>query len=199
MSDISIVSAQLQAGDPVAGVTLEAYVKCERANRPVYLACVDSENDGKVLDSANATLQFRWLRSSECIENTACCHFHPDRKATLCCGFWKADLIAHGYMFAHACHCSVECFSSQFHVQRQYWERAQAAKQRSVEGERLSCCCSSRQRRYQLSQRFIGCLQVMKRAVVSLALLAGWCVHPTVRLLGPSWALRRSTPLARSM
>ena len=118
-------------------------MKCERANRPVYLACVDSSNDSNLLDSVNATLQFRWLRSSECIENATWCHFHPERKATLCCGFWKAELIAHGYMFAHACHCSVECFSSQFHVQRQYWERAQAAKQRTVDGASSCRCWSS--------------------------------------------------------
>lgn len=136
MADVAIVSVQLQS-EPVSGVPLEAYVKCEKNGRHVQLACVDGSCDGSATDSGHGDgpgLQFRWFRSSECVESTAWCHFHPERKATLYCGFWKSELIAYGYMFDQACHCSVECFLAQFHVQLRYWEQAQAAKQRSGKG-----------------------------------------------------------------
>lgn len=136
MTDVAIVSVQLQS-EPVSGVPLEAYVKCEKNGRPVQLACVDGSCDGSATNGGHGDspgLQFRWFRSSECVESTAWCHFHPERKATLYCGFWKSELISYGYMFDQACHCSVECFLAQFHVQLRYWEKAQAAKQRSGKG-----------------------------------------------------------------
>jgi hypothetical protein len=140
MSDTSTFFVQLQAGEPVAGVTIEAYVKCAKSIRALPLCFAETSSDGgELVGAEKATLQFRWLRSSECTENSAFCHFHPERKATLYCGFWRSELITYGYLFAHACHCDVECFAAKFHVQRQYWEKAQAAKKRSVAGECPHC------------------------------------------------------------
>jgi hypothetical protein len=128
MAQLSITSVQLQVGEPVAGVTLEAYVKCEGGQ----FSWDDDGVEQSVLEpSSTFSVRCRWFRacvSDDHIRASISCHFHPDRPASFYCGFWKTELSAYGYVYAHACHCSLECFSEHFHVQRAYWQQANDAR-----------------------------------------------------------------------
>jgi hypothetical protein len=131
---------QLQVREPVAGVTLEAYVKCDGTQAGLMLWDDDELDQGPVDPSAHFAVRCRWFRanvSDDRVTSSSVCHFHPDRPAAFYCGFWKTELSSYGYMFAHACHCSLECFAEHFQVQRAYWERAHDAKLQSAEGTYL--------------------------------------------------------------
>ena len=144
MACLSIASVQLQVREPVAGVTLEAYIKCEGAQgAPVNWD--GDEADQPAADPAFA-VRCRWFRACVGDDRVTCstnCHFHPDRPATFYCGFWRTELSSYGYVYAHACHCSLECFAEHFQVQREYWERAHDAKKQSADGTPLNEHCAA--------------------------------------------------------
>lgn len=139
MASLSIASVQLQVREPVVGVTLEAYVKCERSQGG-QISWDEDEAEQHLGDTANDyAVRFRWFRACASEDRVSCssvCHFHPDRPATFYCGFWKSELSSYGYVYAHACHCSIDCFSEHFQVQKAYWERAYDAKRLYTEGVR---------------------------------------------------------------
>lgn len=136
MAHLSIASVQLQVREPVAGVTLEAYVKCEGG----LVNWDEDEADQPFSESSSSfAVRCRWFRacvSDDRVSSSSVCHFHPDRPATFYCGFWRTELSSYGYVYAHACHCSLECFTEHFQVQRAYWERAHVAKKQSADGAR---------------------------------------------------------------
>lgn len=159
-----IGSVQLQVREPVAGVTLDAYVKCSAGASSCHQSCEDNALDQTSEVSVDQSLlRYRWYRAADTehhIGSTVYCHIHPNRPAAFYCAFWKSELTPYGYIFPQACHCSLTCFQQHFHLQRRFWERAHSAKIRTAESKALifefgnisSGSCRSRRRFVQGAQ-----------------------------------------------
>lgn len=147
MSRCVLAQVQVLPAEPVVGVTLEAYTKCEHGNKAHQIRGDDdisgSTQLGDVSDAFG--LRHQWLRSIDYRESF--CGVHPERTATVFCAFWRPDLVPYGYTYSDACHCNLACFCSHFHLQRQHLEKAEQALRRSIDGTRMShylrCRCPS--------------------------------------------------------
>lgn len=137
MSNTRIGSVQLQVREPVAGVTLDVYVRF--AGGPVLGSKNSEDQTLETLGDCSGEqtlLRYRWYRASDTdhrVDSTVYCHIHPSRPAAFYCGFWKSELSSYGYLFPHACHCSLKCFQEHFQLQRRFWEKAQSAKKNTSE------------------------------------------------------------------
>lgn len=147
MSRLVIAQVQVLPSEPVVGVTLEAYTKCDHGNKARQVRWDDATSGHASLgdSSENLGLRHQWLRSIDYRETV--CVVHPDRTATVSCAFWRPDLAPYGYTYSDACHCNLDCFCSNFHLQRQHLEKAEQALRRSIEGAHMTstlhCRCSS--------------------------------------------------------
>lgn len=134
MSGFILAQVQVLPSEPVVGVTLEAYTKCERGNKAQQIRCEDEAigvtHVGDAIELVG--LRHQWLRSIDYRE--AFCVVHPERPATVSCAFWRPDLAPYGYTFSDACHCSLDCFCLHFQLQRQQLEQAEQALRHSTEG-----------------------------------------------------------------
>lgn len=137
MSHIRTYSVHLHVREPTAGVTLDAYVKCSGGSG-FPNKTIDEDGTNRSTDSSGdqTLLRYRWYRAADTeqpVQSTLHCHVHPSRPAAFYCGFWKAELSAFGYIFPHACHCSLRCFQEHFHLQRRFWEKACNARRQTTE------------------------------------------------------------------
>lgn len=164
MSGFVFAQVQVLPAEPVVGVTLEAYIKCERGSTSQHLRCEDDVNGTAHIGDAVELvgLRHQWLRSID--YRDAFCVVHPDRPATVSCAFWRPDLAPYGYTYSDACHCSLECFCSHFQLQRQQLEQAEQALKRSTEG-----ACSDHH-----TLGLSSCLQTCRRLPVCNDCRTGW-------------------------
>lgn len=132
----TIVSASLRSCDPASGVTLDSYVKCRRDSEVLHTFPEEETLDARSGSRDAFAVRYRWLRSPDTAESGKghVCHIHPDRPGSYYCGFWKSEYSLYGYPFSDACHCSLDCFQRHWKLQLTYWEKAQNAKQQSLEG-----------------------------------------------------------------
>lgn len=185
----SIVSAQLRSCDPASGVTLDSYVKCRRDSEVLHTFPEEEALDGRSGGRDAFAVRYRWLRSPDTAESGKghVCHIHPDRPGAYYCGFWKSEYSLYGYPFSDACHCSLDCFQRHWKLQLTYWEKAQAAKQQSLEGAVL-VTVASRAAAVALDRR-LACRACFASGEFSS--IMGVCVTPTPSLRAGGSAERR--------